>query len=285
MSTSLLAASYAYCDRVARAQASNFYPAFRVLPAEQRRGMCALYAFLRITDDLCDGTGTDKSIVLQDWYERFRAALAGRYSHRIHAALTDAIKRFAIPIEYLDAVFAGVQMDLEVASYATFTDLYRYCYRVASAVGLSCIHIWGFDREEAKVPAESAGIGFQLTNILRDLGEDAARGRVYLPQEDLKRFGYTVADLKRGERNQAFRQLMQFQIERARRYYCAAEPLTQFLRPAGKAVFLAMMRTYAGLLSVIEDRDYDVFTSRIQLGRWKKLRLILQTMPVRYGWS
>src|SRR6185437_13868692 len=134
-------------------------------------------------------------------------------------------------------------------------DLYGYCYRVASAVGLACIHIWGFREERAKSYAEAAGIALQLTNILRDLGEDAGRGRVYLPREDLERFGYTVEDLEQGRRDERFRALMRFQVERARGYYEAAAALTDLLDPSGKAVFLVMLRTYRGLLETIVHRD------------------------------
>jgi phytoene synthase len=174
-------------------------------------------------------------------------------------------------------------MDLEPVRYDTFADLYPYCYRVASAVGLSCIHIWGFERPEAKCYAESAGIAFQMTNILRDLAEDAARERVYLPREDLDRFGYTVEQLYRGERGGNFRRLMRFEVERARSYYEAARPLGGLLRPAGRAVYLVMARTYGGLLEAIEKRDYDVFSKRVRLSRWRKLWLALSALPVRWG--
>src|SRR5205823_2536670 len=139
------------------------------------------------------------------------------------------------------------------------------CYRVASVVGLSCIHIWGFADEKAKAHAESAGIAFQLTNILRDLGEDAARGRIYLPAEDLNRFGYAENQLAKGERNDNFRALMRFQIERARQYYDASRQLGEMLSPPGRAVFQVMSRTYRGLLETIVERNCDVFSQRVRL--------------------
>jgi len=169
-------------------------------------------------------------------------------------------------------------------AYATFADLYGYCYRVASAVGLACIHIWGFQDGQARKYAESAGIGFQLTNILRDLGEDADRGRIYLPQEDLDRFGYTVEQLGRGECDGRFRDLMRFQVERARSYYDAAWPLSALSTPPGRAVFAVMFRTYRGLLDTIERRRYDVFSSRVRLSLGYKLWLAAQALPVRWGW-
>ena len=282
-----LVQSYSYCEHLARREAANFYHAFRILPRAQRQAMCALYAFLRLTDDLSDAPGPAeaKRGPLADWRRRLDAALAGRYSHRLHAALHDAVQAHGIPGEYLDAVLDGVEMDLEPVEYATFTDLYRYCYRVASAVGLACIHVWGFADHRAKAYAESAGIGFQLTNILRDLGEDAARGRVYLPHEDLERFGYAPARLGRGEQDERFQALMRFQVERARGYYDAAQPLATLLAPPGRAVFLVMARTYRGLLDAIERRGYDVFSRRVRLSTGHKLWLVARALPVRWGWA
>ena len=285
--TPRLARSYAYCERLTRREAGNFYPAFRVLPGPQRRAMCAFYAFNRITDDLSDGPGPSagKRAGLVEWRRQLQGAVAGDYRHPLHAALQHTIRTYAIPLEYLHAVLDGVEMDLDPVRYATFDDLYPYCYRVASAVGLACIHIWGFSDVKAKAYAESAGIALQLTNILRDLKEDAARGRIYLPGEDLDRFGYAEAQLQRGERNDCFRALMRFEVERARGYYRAARPLSALLPPAGRAVFQVMTRTYAGLLDRIERRDYDVFSSRVSLSTWRKLGLALQALPVRWGWT
>ena len=281
-----LAHSYAYCERLARRQAGNFYHAFRILPAAQRRAMCALYAFLRLSDDLTDGPGApaEKRQPLTAWRHRLDLALAGVYTHRLHAALHHTVQTYGIPRTYLTEALDGVEMDLEPVRYRTFRDLYGYCYRVASVVGLACIHIWGFADERAKAYAEAAGIAFQLTNILRDLGEDADRGRVYLPGEDLERFGYTEAALDRHERDERFRALMHFEVERARSYYDQARALSGSLRPAGRAVFQVMARTYRGLLDVIERRNYDVFSSRVRLSSWRKLGFALQALPVRWGW-
>jgi phytoene synthase len=279
--------SYAYCERLARRQAGNFYHGFRLLPRPQRRAMCALYAFLRVADDLTDEPGDTaaKRAALADWRAQFHDALAGRYRHDLHPALHHAVTTHGIPQGYLLDVLEGVGMDLEPAPYETFADLYRYCYRVASAVGLSCIHVWGFSDAEAKKHAEAAGIAFQLTNILRDLGEDAARGRVYLPREDLQRFGYSPDELRRGERNAAFRDLMRFQAERARAYYEAALPLAAMLPPPGRAVFLVMSRTYRALLEAIVRRDFDVFRGRVRVRTWRKLWFVAGALPVRWGWT
>jgi phytoene synthase len=282
-----LSASYAWCERLARRQAGNFYHAFRLLPAPPRRAMCALYAFLRVADDLTDGPEevAEKSLALTGWRRQLDAALAGDYHHPLHPAFHHTVEHYGIPRRYLEDVLDGVGMDLDTNHYDTFADLYCYCYRVASAVGLACIHIWGFRDERAMSYAESAGIALQLTNILRDLGEDAARGRVYLPREDLERFGYRVEDLEQGRLDEHFRHLMRFQVERARRYYESAEPLAKLLDPAGRAVFLVMLRTYRGLLEAIVQRNYDVFSSRVRLSRLRKLWLAAQVLPLRWGWG
>jgi phytoene synthase len=279
--------SYAYCERLARREAGNFYYAFRVLPRDQRLDTCALYAFMRVTDDLTDGPGNaeDKRGPLARWRLQTEQALAGKYSHPLHPAFHRVVERHRIPRAYFDAVLDGVGMDLDTYRYETFADLYRYCYRVASVVGLACIHVWGFTEERAKQYAEAAGIAFQLTNVLRDLGEDAARGRIYLPREDLERFGYSEDALCRGQRDDRFRELMRFETERAYSYYDAALPLTKLLRPAGRAVFLVMLRIYRALLDAIVYRDYDVFSRRVRLNPLHKLWLAARALPVRWGWA
>lgn len=284
---SSLSSSYAWCERLARRQAGNFYHAFRLLPADQRRAMCALYAFMRVTDDLTDGPQAvaEKMQALSDWRRQFDAALGGVYSHPLHPAFHHTFRHYGIPRGYLEDVLDGVGMDLDTDRYDTFADLYRYCYRVASAVGLACIHIWGFRDERAMSYAESAGIALQLTNILRDLSEDAARGRVYLPLEDLERFGYRVEDLEHGRCDDRFRALMRFQVERARSYYESSVPLAELLEPAGRAVFLVMLRTYRGLLEAIVQRNFDVFNGRVRLSRLRKLWLAAQVLPLRWGWG
>jgi len=280
-----LSRSYAYCDRLARREAGNFYHGFRLLPRDQRLAMSALYAFLRIADDLSDGpeSPADKRRLLADWRAGLDHALAGNYTHRLHEALHHTVQTFHIPRQHLDDVLDGVEMDVEPMVYATFADLRIYCYRVASAVGLACIHIWGFSDERAKVHAEEAGLAFQLTNILRDLGEDAARGRVYLPREDLDRFGYDAACLDKGVRDDRFRALMRFQVERARRFYDAAQPFVSLLSPPGRAVFLVLSRTYRALLDAIEQCDYDVFSHRVSLSNWRKMLFALRALPVRWN--
>jgi phytoene synthase len=248
--------------------------------------MCALYAFLRVTDDLADQPGpTDaKRRALGAWRRQLHAALAGEYHHPLFPAFHHAVARYDIPDDYFDDAVDGVTMDLDVGRYDTFADLYVYCYRVASVVGLSCLPIWGCAAPDAKPYAEAAGVGFQLTNILRDLAEDAERGRVYLPHEDLKRFGYGEDDLRRGVRDARFLALMRFEAERAQRYYDTAEPLARQLPAPGRAVFQVMHRTYRALLHEIIRRDFDVLSGRVRLSRLHKLWLAAQALPVRWGW-
>jgi phytoene synthase len=280
-----VAQSFAYCERLARRAAANFYHAFRLLPGEQRRAMCALYAFMRVADDAADepGPAEAKRHALEAWRGQLSDALVGAYRHPLHPALHATLVRYDIPRSYLDAVLDGVSMDLDTDRYATFADLYPYCYRVASAVGLACVRVWGARGAESERLAEAAGIAFQLTNILRDVAEDGALGRVYIPGEDLRRFGYAVEDLLAGCSDDRFRKLMRFEADRAYSYYDAAGALTGLLAPAGRAVFLVMLRTYRGLLDEIVRRDFDVFSGRVRLSRLRKLWLAARVLPVRWG--
>jgi len=282
--TNSLARSFRYCERLARREAANFYPAFRLLPHSQRQAMCALYAFMRVTDDLTDGPEplAVKEANLASWRIQFDKALTGNYGHPLHQALQFTLHHYQIPRQYLDAVLDGVEMDLTSTCYATFADLYRYCYRVASAVGLACIHIWGAASDQAKTYAERAGIAFQLTNILRDLLEDARRGRVYLPGDELDRFRCSPAQILRREANDSFRSLMRFQVQRARGYYLAAEPLLELLPPPGRAVYLVMQGTYRGVLEAIERRGFDVLHGRVRLSTLRKLVLVAEALPMRW---
>jgi phytoene synthase len=277
--------SYSWCERLARQQAGNFYHAFRILPAEQRRAMCALYAFFRIADDLGDSDAEIdlRRSALASWRRSLHACLEGDYHHPLFPALHDTIRRYAVPVVHLEEVLDGVGMDLVTTSYDTFAQLERYCYHVASAAGLACLPVWGRVQPAGRPAAEAAGVALQLTNILRDVGEDAARGRVYLPREDLERFGCSVEDLVRGVCNEPFRRLMRFQAERARGYYERARPLASCLERPGRAVFLVILGTYRGLLAAIEARDFDVFAGRVCVGRWFKLWLAARALPVRLG--
>lgn len=273
-----LQASYAHCQQIARGSASSFYYSFLLLPGPQRQAMFALYAFLRRTDDLGDSgePPARRRQALLDWRRALRQSLVGEFTDPLLPALADTIRTHGVPIEYLEQVIDGVEMDLEPARYDSFAQLEQYCHRVASAVGLACLPIWGCTAPEASQPARQCGLAFQLTNILRDLKEDAQQGRVYLPAEDFQRFGYSPEELKAGVRNERFRQLMQFQIERAERCYSAGNSLFSHLSADGRRVFGSMVAVYQALLAEIKRLDGDVLSRRVQLSRWQKMRIASQ---------
>lgn len=268
-----LARSYAACQKLAREAHSSFYAAFGLLPRPKRLAMCALYAYLRRTDDL--GDSAESAEVRRANLARLRQslydALDGKFSDPYFPALADAVARFRIPPEYLLAVIDGVEMDLAPRTYATFDELEEYCRRVASVVGQACLYIWGFDESQSSLElAHQCGLAFQLTNILRDLQEDAAIGRVYLPLEDFAQFGYTPADLQAGVVDERLRRLLRFEINRAEGCYACGAKLAERLSPEGRPVFGAMLSTYRGLLREIERRDGQVFGPRIRLATWRK---------------
>ncbi len=211
--------SIAWCKSLTKRTAGNFYFSFLTLPADRLRDMCVLYAFMRVSDDL--GDDLDRSVeerraALVKWRDDLETALAGGSAdHPVFPALADLVARHQIPAKYLQAVIAGVEMDLDPKGFETFAELADYCYHVAGAVGLCCIHVWGFEGEEAIPLAVDCGCAFQLTNILRDLGEDALMGRVYLPREDLRRFDYDSSDIAAHCRDERFQDLMQFEVARA----------------------------------------------------------------------
>lgn len=242
--------------------------------------MHALYAFLRLTDDLSDEPGEvlAKQERLSRWRVRFDAALAGTPSHRCHAALIDAVREFGIPPCYLHAVLDGCETDLEPVRFESFEPVRVYCYRVASAVGLACVRIWGVrpgvSFEQTDPLAEAAGYAFQLTNILRDLGEDLARGRVYLPADELVRFDCPPEVWAYPDHADRFRDLLRFQVARARDYYQQCEPLAGFLTPEGRSIFTLMSRAYRLLLDRVEQSGCGVLRWRVRLPWWRKAELV-----------
>jgi len=264
MSTSL-EESYAHCVQVARRRARNFYYAFVLLDRARRQSMCALYAFMRRCDDLSDEPGAVASAI-ERWRGELVEALAGRYSgHPVWPAFHDTVRRHQIPHEYFFEMIEGVASDLEPRRVKTFEELYRYCYQVASVVGLAVIHVLGFRSEEALPLAEKCGVAFQLTNILRDLREDAERGRVYVPEEDLRRFGVTP-----WERTPAFLGLVKFEATRARAYYAESRPLLDMVEPSGRGSLWALIEIYRRLLERVERAGFEVLARRIRLPLWEK---------------
>jgi 15-cis-phytoene synthase len=300
--------SYAFCRRLTRRSGSNFYQGIKILPREKRCAMEALYAFMRHTDDMVDApTGPVDSLnatidqrrnKLHRWRTVLENALseedlpcadpdrpsmrsipqADSIADSLLPALVDTVNIYSIPTEYLFAVFDGVEMDLDRQHYETFNELKQYCQRVASAVGLACIHIWGFqgqgttEGDAAFETAWQAGIALQLTNILRDLKTDAAAGRIYLPLDDLKTCGYSEDDLKNGVVNDAFHRLMRLEIDRAKQFYREGAKLMDFLNRDGRPIFAVMMVAYVMLLKKIKRRPGDVFSRKIKLTKLDWLR-------------
>jgi phytoene synthase len=276
-----LAESYRYCAHVAKTQARNFYYSFVTLPPERKAAMCAIYAFMRYSDDVSDEAAADQSKAAQmrAWRQALDRAFAGDYGDSlILPAFHDTVQRYHIPARYFHDLIDGTEMDLTKKRYETFAELHQYCYRVASVVGFVCIHVWGFDAADGKALeyAEACGLAFQLTNILRDVKEDAERDRIYLPQEDLRRFGVSEEDLKRGVVNANFRALMEFEAERAKGYYEQARALFPLIHAPGRPTLAIMMQIYRGILDSIERQGYDVHTRRARVSTPKKLSIVFR---------
>jgi len=268
--------SYAFCERVARTQAKNFYYSFLLLSRPQRQAMCAIYAFMRYCDDLSDAEGVaDRAGDIARWQADLDSALAGAApEHPVWPAFSDAVARYRIPHEYFRAMIRGVSSDLEPRQIQTFQELYDYCYHVASVVGLTIIHIFGFDDPRALELAERCGVAFQLTNILRDVREDAEHGRVYLPAEDLARFGVDPKELAGGALSPALRSLLEFEAGRARSYYQEAQPLTNLVDSRSRASLKALIGIYARLLERISNSGYEVLRERVRVPAWEKLWIL-----------
>jgi squalene synthase HpnC/squalene synthase HpnD len=275
--TQRVAASYAECARIARESRSSFYLAFFGLRKEKRNALCALYAFMRLVDNVSDEPGDldSKREGLARWRAMLDDAIAGRTAANvILPALADTIARFEIPSRYFHDLILGAEMDLTVSSYATFDRLSEYCYRVAGTVGLTCLHVFGFKDPKAPDLAERLGLAFQLTNIIRDVRTDLEMGRVYLPQEDLDRFGITESQLC-GPLTPALQELLEFEADRA--WYCYREgsSLVDRVDADSRATLWALIRTYSSLLARIEESDFDVFSSRVSLSSAEKIQYLL----------
>jgi phytoene synthase len=283
-----LAGAYAACRAIARREAKNFYYAFLALPAERRNAICAIYAFMRQADDLAD----DESVArdqrrrrLDAWLAAWRRAAAGTPTiDPVFLAVRDATARFAIPLSLLDELVAGVTLDLDHAAdgapetYATFTDLYRYCYLVASVVGLVSIRIFGYKDLRAEKLAEETGIAFQLTNILRDVAEDAARNRVYLPLKNLEHHGVSLDGLLRHPPGtpptHAERELFAAIARLAEHYYGRTRFLLPLIDPASRPALWVLVSIYHALLKRMERAQFDVWTRRASVPDWQKLSIL-----------
>lgn len=283
-----LAAAYAECRSIARREAKNFYYAFLALPMPRRNAICAIYAFMRKADDLADDEcllREERRNHLNTWLAAWQSALAGGATNDpVFLAVRDATQRFAIPAGLLDELVAGVTMDLDSTNadapdtFATFADLYRYCYLVASVVGLVCIHIFGYSDPRAEKLAEETGIAFQLTNILRDVVEDAERNRVYLPLEDIASHEVSLQDLLHRRAGapptDAERALLSEIGRRAERYYKSAEELLPLIDRESRAALWVLVRIYHALLKRIERANFDVFSQRASVPIVEKVGIL-----------
>jgi 15-cis-phytoene synthase len=275
-------ADYARCAQITREASSNFYYAFVLLPADRRSALYAVYAFCRFVDDIADEHSTrEPQKLLARWRQELARVYEGEPTRPVSRALADSARRFAIPRRYFEEVIDGVEMDLSRTRYRTFDELRLYCYRVASAVGLICIEIFGYSDPDARVYAENLGIAFQLTNIIRDVSEDAARKRIYIPLDDLARFGVTEDEIIGGVYSPRFERLMEFEADRARSFYSAAErALPQQDRPT-LLTAEAMRLIYDALLRRIVASNYRVFGRRHKLSAPHKLYLVGRAWATR----
>ncbi|HET7108735.1 MAG TPA: squalene synthase HpnC [Candidatus Acidoferrum sp.] len=293
-------ASYSNCHQIARGAHSNFYPAFFLLPKAKRDGIVALYAFMRLIDDVSD-EGADvaaKQRGLARWRAALDEAVTGQsqafdgnavrslpggdlYGEReVLPALVDTIERFRMPARYLHDLISGAEMDLTIQEYPTFERLKEYCYRVAGTVGLTCTHIFGFGDSKALDLAEKLGLAFQLTNIIRDVREDFAAGRIYLPEEDLARYGVAKEDLGRNEATLGMRELLRFEADRAWKLYDEGAQLLGLIEEDSRGTLWLLVQTYSALLARIESVDFAVFGERVRLSRPEKMMLMAKA---RFG--
>jgi 15-cis-phytoene synthase len=281
--------AYAACQAIAKSRAKNFYYAFVALPAPRRNAICAIYAFMRQADDIADD---DESLSreerlrrLEEWLEGWRSACrGGETADPVFIAMRDATERFAIPHSLLDELVAGITMDLKPAesdapdTYATFADLYGYCYGVASVVGLACIRIFGYRDPSAEKLAEETGVAFQLTNILRDVAEDAERNRIYLPLENLRAHGVSLESLLHrapgSPPTPSERRLLEDIAQRAERYYQSARALVPLIDRESRPAMWVLLSIYHRLLERIRRADYDVFSRRVRVPLVQKLGIL-----------
>lgn len=287
-----LVMAYSVCKGITRAAAKNFYYAFLVLPRRKREALCAVYAFMRLCDDITDDPRLslpERRQKLESWLDALHRAQQGHPTDdAILLALTDAQRRYSVPAGLLDELAHGTAMDVEQAEaaahtseapgltiqYKTFEDLRLYCYRVASVVGLVCIHIFGYRDPAAEPLAETCGLAFQLTNIIRDVKEDAGMGRIYLPEEDLAKFNLSATELLTTPDPARFRPVLELEADRARKFYISGDALIPYIAEDSQPALWVLVTIYRRLLEKIAEKQYDVFTAKISLSTWEKLRIL-----------
>jgi phytoene synthase len=283
-----LAASRAYCEHLTRTEAKNFYYGLKLLPEPKRSAMFALYAYMRLVDDIADDengrTVRQRINELEAWRQHTHDILDGHdpdavgngsladAGRQLWPAFAEMVRDYQMPRNIFDDVIAGQRQDLEPEPFETFDQLHTYCYRVAGVVGLASIFIWGFEGgTETEKLAIDRGVAFQLTNILRDLREDAARGRTYLPLKDLAVMNVSEQDLRKRHGSPGFRELMQFQIDRAEAYYKKSEPLEERIQRDSRPTLVAMTEIYHRLLKIITRDPERVLRERVSLPLMSKL--------------
>jgi phytoene synthase len=293
-----LSMAYSVCRGITRASAKNFYYAFLVLPKRKRQALCAVYAFMRRCDDIADDptlAASERRQKLDTWLDALHRSQQGHPSDDpILLALSDTQRRYNIPAGLLDELALGTAMDVADSDhqipqgsigeeklklpvqYKTFDDLKLYCYRVASVVGLVCIHIFGYRDPAAESLAEQCGLAFQLTNIIRDVKEDASLGRVYLPEEDLSKFALSAADILLAPDLSRIRPVLALEADRARQYYKAGDQLLSYISEDSQPALYVLINIYRNLLEKIAYRQYDVFTEKMSLTLTEKLRVLGQ---------
>jgi phytoene synthase len=280
--------AYTACRAIAKREARNFYYAFIALPKARRNAICAIYAFMRKADDLSDDESVpieQRRVNLEQWQNAWHSAAEGSATEDpVFAAVRDAIKRFQIPLQLLDELIAGTTSDLKADNtgtpdtYATFGELYQYCYLVASVVGLVCIRIFGYTDPAAEKLAEETGVAFQLTNILRDVAEDAERGRVYLPLENLAAHNVTlelILHRAKGVSPSAEERALLGEIgRRAETYYASADRLLPLIDRESRPALWVLVTIYHALLRRIERANFDVFSKRASVPTLQKVGIL-----------
>jgi phytoene synthase len=265
--------AYRHCQQITRREARNFYFAFVTLPGAKRRAIYVAYAFARLCDDIADGDSPVDEKVRQ--LAEVRQSLTDMYDAHpegpVFTALADVAEQFAIPQQYFENLVSGVEIDTIKNRYTTFEELRQYCYGVASTVGLICGEIFGYSKPIAREYAVDLGLAMQLTNIMRDIKEDGELGRVYLPQEEMARFGYSEEELLRGVINEPYLELMRFQAQRARGYYASGARLLPLVPLRSRACVSVLYGLYSRLLDRIEANGYDVFSGRVRIPTKQKL--------------
>lgn len=270
--------AYAYCKDLTNKCGPNFALGFYFLPKEKRMAVYAVYSFSRYVDDIVDELKDKANMqtMLDKWEHYLDRAYEGKGDHPITIALADSVKRYNIPKQPFRDLIKGCKMDLTIKRYRTFDDLLEYCDKVASTISILSLSIFGYTDKKAQRFGKDLSTALQLTNIIRDVGEDVDRGRIYIPLEDMERFNYTEEDLLAKKNNANFKRLMKFQIERARHYYQSAFNLLPFIKADSRFATLLMGAVYVKILDEIEANDYDVFTKRAKLSKFKKVVLVAE---------